>query len=126
MIIIGHPWVPSPKFCKVFSIEEIKNTQPNQIVLLEPLNESHSIAKYCQSNSLTYAVTVNTLNDALFANALGAKYVICEEDDANIIQPIATEYLFDTRLLVLIHNEKEINKIARMGIDGVIFVEAIC
>jgi len=70
-------------------------------------------------------VVVNTLDDALFANALGAKYIICEEDDALMIQPIAQEYLFDTRILVLIHNEKEISKIARGKIDGVIFAEAI-
>jgi len=57
---------------------------------------------------------------------LGAKYIICEEDDASFIQPIATEYLFDTRLLVLIHSETEISKIARIGIDGVLLSEAIC
>jgi hypothetical protein len=42
-----------------------------------------------------------------------------------MIQPIAQEYLFDTRILVLIHNEKEISKISRAGIDGVIFAEAV-
>jgi len=126
MIIIGHPWIKSPEFCKIFSQEDIKKTQANQIVLLEPLNESHALAKYCQENSIAFALTTNTLSDALFANALGAKYIICEEDDASIIQPIATEYLFDARILVLIHSEKEIDKIARLGIDGVILPEAIC
>jgi phosphorylcholine metabolism protein LicD len=126
MIIIGHPWINSPQFCKVFLKENIKHTQANQIVLLEPLNESHTIAQYCQENSIAFAVATNTLTDALFANALGAKYIICEEDDASIIQPIATEYLFDARLLVLIHSENEISKIARIGIDGVILPEAIC
>jgi hypothetical protein len=126
MIIIGHPWINSPQLCKIFSLEDIKKTQANQIVLLEPLNESCAIAKYCQENSIAFAVTTHTLTDALFANALGAKYIICEEDDASIIQPIATEYLFDTRILVLIHSENEISKIARVGIDGVILSEAIC
>jgi len=126
MIIIGHPWIMSPQFCKIFSKEDIKKTEAKQIVLLEPLNESHSIAQYCQENSIAYAVTVNTLTDALFANALGARYIICEEDDARMIQPIATEYLFDTRLLVLIHNESQIEHIAHSGIDGVILAEAIC
>ena len=68
MIIIGHPWVPSPSFCKIFSQDEIKNTQSNQILLLEALNKSQAIAQYCQVNSIAYAVTVNTLTEALFAS----------------------------------------------------------
>ena len=126
MIIIGHPWIKSSRFHKIFSIEDIAKTQTNDIVLLEPLGNSYPNAQHCQENDITFAVVVNTLDDALFANALGAKYIICEEDDALMIQPIAQEYLFDTRILVLIHSEKEISKIARGGVDGVIFAEAIC
>ena len=126
MLIIGHPWVKSQKFCKVFSIDDIKKSEANDIVLLEPLVDSHTFARYCQENSIDYAVVVNGLDDALFANALGAKFLIAEEESALMIQPIAQEYLFDARILVLIHHEKEIPKIARSGIDGVIFAEAIC
>ena len=126
MIIIGHPWIKNSRFCKVFSLEDIKKTSGNDIVLLEPLVDSHPFAAHCQENNIAFAVVVNTLDDALFANALGAKYIICEEDDALMIQPIAQEYLFDTQILVLIQSEKEISKIARGGVDGVIFAEAIC
>jgi len=126
MLVIGHPWIKSQKLCKVFSIEDIKNNNAKDIVLLEPLVDSHSFARYCQENGIAYAVVANSLDDAIFVNALGAKYMICEEDIALMIQPIAQEYLFDTRVLVLIHNEKEISKIARGGIDGVVFAEAIC
>ncbi len=126
MIIIGHPWVKSHSFCRIFSKEDITESTTNSIILLEPLAESQSLASYCQTNSIAFAVIVNTLQEAIFANALGAKYMICEEDDALIIQPIAQEYLFDTRVLVLIYDEKEIAKIARFGIDGVIFPEAVC
>jgi len=125
MIIIGHPWIKSNRFFKVFSIEGIKKSEANDIVLLEPLADSHTYAQHCQANAIAFAVVVNTLDDALFANALGAKYIICEEDDALMIQPIAQEYLFDTRILVLIHSEKEISKIARGSVDGVIFADAI-
>lgn len=125
MIIVGHPWVKSNRFFKVFSIEDIKRSEANDIILLEPLVDSYSYAEHCQANALPFAIVVNTLDDALFANALGAKYIICEEDDALMIQPIAQEYLFDTRILVLIHSEKEMSKIARGGVDGVIFADAI-
>ena len=126
MIIIGHPWIESPVFRKVFNQKEIQKTNPHDIVLLEPLNESFRIAQYCQKHNIAYAVTVNTLAEALYANGLGADYIICEEDDAPDIQSVATEYLFDTKVLVLIHTEKEMTKAAQNGIDGVIFHEAIC
>jgi len=126
MIIVGHPWVKSQKFCKAFSQEDIEKSKANDIVLLEPIVNSHQLARYCQDNHIAFAVTVNSLEEAIFVNALGAKYMVCEEDDAFIIQPIAQEYLFDARVLVLVHDDKEIAKIARSGIDGVIFPEAIC
>jgi hypothetical protein len=126
MIVIGHPWIKSQRFSKVFSVEDIKKTQANDIVLLEPLSDSHNTAQYCQNNSVAYAVGIHTLNDAVFANALGAKYIICEKDVALMVQPVAQEYLFDTRILVLIDNDKEISQIAKSGIDGVIFAEAVC
>lgn len=125
MIIIGHPWIESPKFTKIFSVEDILQSQAGCIAVLEPLVDSHEFAAYCQKNDIMYAVPVKTLKEAVIANALGAKYIICEEDDALMIQPIAQEYLFETRVLVLIHDEKEIAKIARSTIDGVIFPDAI-
>jgi len=126
MIIIGHPWVASKRFCKVFCREDITNSKPDDIVLLEPLVDAVELAQYCQQNSIAYAITVNSLKEALFSNALGADYIICTEEEALLIQPIAQEYLFDSKVLVLIHDEKEIVKIARSGVDGVLFVEAIC
>jgi len=125
MLIIGHPWIKSQTFHKVFSIEEIKQSQADETVLLDNLADSYALAQYCQGNGLVYAVKTASIEEALFANALGAKYMICEEDMALAIQPIAQEYLFDARLLVPIDNEKEMTKIAKAGIDGVIFAEAI-
>ncbi len=125
MILIGHPWIKSPAFCRVFTREDIQKSQPEQVVLLEPLVDSHTLANYCQDNGISYAVVVNTLDDAIYANALGAEYMICDEDTALMVQPVAEQYLFDTKVLVLIHSEKEISKIARGGIDGVIFAGAI-
>ena len=126
MILIGHPWIESPEFCRVYSREDIEKSSPDQVVLLEPLVDSHALAQHCRDNGLAYAVVVNSLDEAIYANALGAAYMICDEDTALVIQPVAENYLFDTRVLVLIQSEKEIAKIARGGIDGVIFAGAIC
>jgi hypothetical protein len=126
MILIGHPWIESTKFCRAYNEKEIKSVAEDQTVLLEPLVDSYKLARYCYDNDIPYAVVVNTLDEAIYANALGAKYVICDEDTALMIQPVANEYLFDTRVLVLIKSEKEVSKIARGGIDGVVFGSAIC
>ena len=125
MLIIGHPWIKSQRFIKVFAIEDIQKSRAEDMILLAPLVDSHLLAIHCQKNNLSYAVVAHTLDDALFAHALGAKYIICEADVALSIQPIANEYLFDTRILVRIESEKEISKSAKGGVDGVIFADAI-
>jgi hypothetical protein len=125
MLIFGHPWIESNRFVKVFSVEEIGRTQPGDVILLEPLNVSIELAKYCREHDLPFAVTVSTNREAIFANALDAAYIIAEHELAITIQKIADEYLFDTRILVLVESEKRIETMARFSIDGVIFPEAI-
>jgi hypothetical protein len=125
MIIIGHPWIASPTFKKVFAREEIDKLNPNEIALIEPLPESIELAHDCRTADVSFAITVSDIRNALFANALGASYVVCQQEDAMEIQPIAERYLFDTKVLVLIDDEKEIERLARFSIDGVIFPKAI-
>jgi len=125
MLIFGHPWVQTPQFRKVFSLEDIKQISSEEVILLEPLSDSIALAQYCQTNQKIFAVTVNTITEALFANALGSHYIVCQNEDAIKIQSIAQEYLFDTKVLTLITSEKEIQKMAEHTIDGVIFPEAI-
>ena len=105
MIIIGHPWIKSNRFFKVFSIKGIENSQADDIILLEPLVDSHTYAQHSQAYDIPFAVVVNNLEDALFANALGDKYVICDEGAALMIQPTPQEYHFYTRIMVLNHSE---------------------
>jgi len=126
MIIIGHPWVESLCFAQITSEEEIQKTQANQMVLLEPLAFSHTLALYCKAEHVPFSLKVESIHDALFANALGARYIVCTEADAKMIQPIAQEYLFDTRILAQIEDEKKISTLAKIGIDGVIFRKGIC
>ena len=125
MLIFGHPWIQTPLFKKVFLQEEITKVSPEEIILLEPLSDSIALAQYCQVQQKSFAITVNTITEALFANALGGHYIICQQEDAIRIQSVVQEYLLDTKVLTLIASEKEIQKMAEHGIDGVIFPEAI-
>lgn len=121
MKIFGHPWIKSKKFYQVTKIEEINKTPPNSIILLEELKYSIELALYCQKNSLEYAVKVDSIKDAIFANELDAKFIISDSKNTIIIQPIAENYLFDLEILAIIQNEEEIENLAQKGIDGVIF-----
>jgi hypothetical protein len=125
MIIIGHPWVESSHFVKVNQIEEIRHTKPNEVLVLSSLSASHAIASHCQTNGIPYAILAANLLDALFANSLGAKYIICERTLATQVQTAANVYLFDSRILTLIQTQEEIEAVAKEGIDGVIFSHAL-
>jgi len=125
MIIIGHPWIAGQTFKSVEALSDIAETEPTEILLLTVLEKSHELAVHCQKNKLPYAVRSNLLKDALFANALGAKYFICDVENAEAIQKAAQEYLFDTRILAAINSEEKMESLAKMGIDGVVFPEAI-
>jgi hypothetical protein len=125
MLIFGHPWVESPRFVKVFNLEDIAKTSREDILLLEPLSVSIELAKHCQKNNLRFAPTITSIKEALLANALGADYIFCQFEQAIVAQKIANEYLFDTKILVLVDEERGIETIARFGIDGVVFPAAI-
>jgi len=125
MLIYGHPWIKSNIFRKVFKVSDIKETNPDDIILLEPLVDSISVAQHCQANSIKFAVTVTSTTEAIFANALNASFVISPIEEGSFIQSVAQDYLFDTKVLVLINEEKDISKMARVSIDGVIFPSAI-
>ncbi len=125
MLVFGHPWIESEKFLKVYTIDDIKKTQPKDILLLEPLSVSIDIAKYCKANNLPFAVTINSVRDAVYVNAIGADYMLCQHEQAIIVQKVADDYMFDAKVLVVIEDEKSIDTLIRFGIDGVIFSHAI-
>ena len=118
MKIFEHEYIESEKFYEVKSIEEITSTPANALLQLKQLSCSLALAKYCQLNSLRYALEIESIEDAIFANLLGATYVLCNKELAKELMPIAQHYLFDTQVLGYI-NADEIEEMARAGVDGV-------
>ncbi len=121
MLIFGHKWIELPKFYKIETIEDIKETPSNSTILLSNLEEYIDIAKYCKKNSIPFAIEVNSIKDAIFSNLLSAKYIVASKKLAKSIMPIAQNYLFDSLVLAKINSEDEIEEMAKSGIDGVIF-----
>lgn len=119
MIIIGHEMIRYEEFSQVFDIKDIESTA--NLVWFENLGDKGlEIARFCQDNEVEYALKIDNLTDLMLYGALGAKYVMIEGDGVEY-QRVANEYLLDTKILVLIDEVSQIEKIARLGIDGVIF-----
>jgi hypothetical protein len=117
MKIFGHPWIESEQFYVVENEEEIKKTPSNSTLVIEVFDIE--LMKYCQKNLLSYMVNVVDIKEAIFANIVGAKYIKVSKALAKELMPIAQNYLFDSQILALISDEKEIEEMARSGIDGV-------
>jgi hypothetical protein len=121
MKIFAHPWIESEQFYSIKSQEDIKKTPINSTLLLSPLPSSLELAKYCQKNNLSYAIRVESIKDAIFANLLEAKYTISSKEVATELISIAQNYLFDTQILAEITTDSEIEEMAKISVDGVIF-----
>ncbi len=119
MKIFGHEWIESEQFYPVNSLEEIAQTPPNSLLKLEALPHSLEVAKHCQANALRYAIKVNSIEEAIFANLLNTTYILCQKELAKELMPIAQNYLFDTQVLAYIQKD-EIEEMAKSGVDGVV------
>jgi len=119
MQVFGHKWIESEPFYRVRSEAEITSTPPNGLLQLEPLENALTLAKHCQKNGLRYVLEIGSIQEAIFANLLGATYLLCNKALAKELMPIAQNYLFDTRILATI-KEDEIEEMAKSGVDGVV------
>lgn len=121
MQVFGHEWIESETFYPINSIEQVSQTPPNSLVQLTSLSESLELAKHCQSHGIRYALKIKSVEEAIFANLLGASYILAEKALTKTLMPIAQHYLFDTRILAFI-KKHEIEEMAKSGVDGVIIL----
>ena len=121
MKVFGHRWIEYETFYSVENIEEIKRTPPNSLLHIDSLSDHIEIVKYCQKNSVSYALRVVEIKEAIFANNLGATFLLCSQSLAKELMPIAQNYLFDAQVIAYISKESEIAEMAKSGVDGVKF-----
>lgn len=125
MILIGHPDIPYNPLYYVESVDEIKKSPSGSALWLGSFKESRDLVKHCFENGIEYAVTAESIKDAVMANSLHARYIVAPLELAIELQKIAETYLFDAKILVPINDENEIERVAKEGVDGVIFSAAI-
>ncbi|MAD42456.1 MAG: hypothetical protein CL623_08705 [Arcobacter sp.] len=118
MILIGDKLIPFIDIFNISSIDEIKNTKANSLI---SFRYNESLLTYSFENNLDYAVVISSIKEAIYANSLNAKYIICQKDLAKKIQKTADNYMFDSKVLANIETSDEIEEIALNEIDGIIY-----
>ncbi|MDR2790565.1 MAG: hypothetical protein LBB59_06285 [Campylobacteraceae bacterium] len=125
MIIIGHELIDFKPFCKIKNIDKTANISSDLAVIFAFKN-GQNLIKFCQKNGINFAVETEIAKEALLANAAGASYIsVSGKKAAKKIQDLAENYLFDAKILLKINNENEIEKAAKLGIDGVLLPEGV-
>ena len=125
MIIFGHRFIPSNNLFHVINIDAVLNTPPSSTLFLEFSEENLDVINHLSANAIPYALCVKDLTQIIYASALNASYVIVDKELAKDAQSLANEYLFDAKVLVKIEEDDEIEELAKLGVDGVIYSNAI-
>jgi hypothetical protein len=121
MIFFGHRFLKNENFYHVSDIASISNTPPSSTLFIEFNEKNLDIINHAISNSVKVALYVKNITEILYASSLGASYIIVDKKLAKSAQNLAENYLFDAKILALIKEENEIEELAILGIDGVVF-----
>jgi len=125
MLFFGHKFIPSEHFYHVQSIEAINNTPSNSMIITEFSEANLDVIKHAILNEVSLALHVENIKELVYANALGASYLVVPKTMTKTAQDIADNYLFDAKILVAIEDENEVEELALLGVDGVIYPNAI-
>ncbi len=125
MLLFGHRFIESENFYHVQSIDSIQNTPPSSTILVDFKEENLDVIKHITLNSIPLALQVQNITQIVYASSLGALYIVISKELAKTAQNIADNYLFDAKILVHVEDEEDIEELALLGVDGVIFSNAI-
>lgn len=125
MILFGHRFIKSEKFYHVFDIDGISHTPPSSIIYLEFDEKNLDIIEHLQLNAINYALKVEDITQIIYAESFDASFIVVHKELAKTAQEIATNYLFDAKILVSIEEEEDIEELALLGVDGALFSNAV-
>ena len=125
MLIFGHRFIASPRFYHIDGIDTIAHTPGGSLLYLPFAEENLDIISHMTQNGLEFALEAASLREVVYAENLGAKFIIIDNELASEAQKCAENYLFDAKILCRIDDEDKIEVMAEAGIDGVLFTEAI-
>ncbi len=125
MLIYGHRFIQSDTFYHVTNIDAISKTPPNSTIFLNFSEDNLETINHATTNEITLALGVKNITQIIYASSLGASFIVIPKELAKTAQNIANDYLFDAKILIQIEDESELEELAIIGVDGVIFSNAI-
>ncbi|MBN2896637.1 MAG: hypothetical protein JXK05_12190 [Campylobacterales bacterium] len=125
MLLFGHQYIPSERLFHVDEIEKIAHTPPNSLLLVTFAPNALELITHMRAHTLSFALEVASLKEAIFAHNLGSAYIVTSSTLAKTIQKCAEHYLFDAKILCRIERDEEIEALALEGIDGVLYPQAV-
>lgn len=125
MLLFGHRFIESDSFYHVLDIDSISNTPPSSIIHIEFKEENLDIIQHAELNQIKTSLCCKNVTDIIYAESLGASFIVIHKELAEVANKLANDYLFDAKILVLIEDEEDIEELALIGVDGVIFASAI-
>jgi len=125
MLLFGHRFIQSESFYHISDIDAISKTPNSSKIFLEFSEENLDIINYLNANSVESLLSVKNIRELIYASSLKASYILVEKELAKTAQEIAESYLFDAKILVHIEREDEIEEMAQLSIDGVLFSNAV-
>jgi hypothetical protein len=125
MLIFGHRFIESELFYHIQSVEAVPNTPPSSTLFLEFDEKNLDIINHLKLNQINFSIGVANIREVMYASSLGASFIVVHKEFSSKVQNIAENYLFDAKILALIENEEDIEAMATLGVDGVIFSNAI-
>ncbi|EAB5244215.1 hypothetical protein PXI10_05785 [Campylobacter jejuni] len=120
MLIIGHKLLKNLDFSFIESVEEVKDNKVYCIVYDEKL------ISYLSQNDFEFAILVQNKDEIFLANALGAKFLLCNDKKlAKFASKVAEFYVFDSRVLIIVDKLENFKKFYKLKIDGIILKDNI-
>ncbi|CAD7288493.1 hypothetical protein [Campylobacter suis] len=117
MQLIGHPLVPYEplKFVK-YEKDICKNCV---------INFDENLIGVAQKKKVEFGLICTSISEAIIANAVGAKIIICEKNIAKNIAKLAQFYLFDSKIACFIKTDSELENLAELEVDTAIYKQAL-
>ncbi|MEA1956558.1 MAG: hypothetical protein U9N02_08710 [Campylobacterota bacterium] len=125
MLIFGHRFIQSDDFYHIQSIEAVLKSPPSSTIYLDFEEDNLDIINHLKDHEIQFAINVKNIREVIYASSLDASYIVIEQKLSKSANDIANNYLFDAKILVHISHEEEIEKLAIIGVDGVIFTNSI-
>ncbi len=118
LIFLGKSDLNISNIIKIKDISQIKDTKPDDIVQID---YDIKFMRYLSNNDIDFIVKIQNRKELLYSNAIKANYILVDKSIAKKCQDIADNYMFDSKIIVLICDDNQLENMADIGIDGVLF-----